>query len=95
MRSKRHSHTAQASDNSCNSLIVTHPFHPFLGQSLIVLYERRLAGIGQVYICDAGDRGTLALPPSYTDRGGEPSSLPLDARVIAELVRILKAVQGR
>jgi hypothetical protein len=50
-----------------------------------------LAGIGHVYICDAGKRGTLALPPGYTDRGGEPGSLPLDVRVLADLARVLRS----
>lgn len=54
-----------------------------------MLYERRLAGIGQVYICDAGKRGTLALPPNCTDRGGEPGSLPLDVRVLVDLAGVL------
>jgi hypothetical protein len=61
-----------------------------------VLYERRLAGIGQVFICDAGERGTLALPPDFTDRGvGPTGSGALDVRVLAELARVLGAIQGR
>ncbi len=66
------------------------------GQRLTVLYERRLAGIGQVFICDAGDRGTLALPPDFTDRGSDGvGCLPLDLRVLAGLARVLGAVEGR
>lgn len=61
-----------------------------------MLYERRLAGLGQVFICDAGERGTLALPPDFTDRGGDSvGSRPLDLRVAAELARMLRAVEGR
>ena len=76
--------------------MVTHPFHPLCGQTLPLLYERRLAGIGQVFICDAGERGTLALPPDFTDRGGDSvGSRPLDLRVAAELARMLRAVEGR
>src|SRR6266446_7370928 len=81
------------SSSSCSSLLVAHPFHPLAGQRLTVLYERRLAGIGHVYICDAGMRGTLALPPSCTDRGGEPGSLPLDVRVLADLARVLQGLR--
>jgi len=66
------------------------------GQRLTVLYERRLAGLGQVFICDAGDRGTLALPPDFTDRGNDRVGChPLDLRVLAELARMLRAVEGR
>jgi hypothetical protein len=63
---------------------------------LSVLYERRLAGIGQVFICDAGERGTLAFPPDFTDQGvGLVGSLALDARVLAELAGLLEALEGR
>jgi hypothetical protein len=46
--------------------------------------------MGHVYICDAGRRGTLALPPSYTDRGDEPGPLALDVRVLTDLARVLR-----
>ena len=89
--SRRPAHTASGSNSASSSLIVTHPFHPLAGQRLAVLYERRLAGIGHVYICDAGKRGTLALPPGYTDRGSEPGVLALDVRVLADLARVLRS----
>ncbi|MGH3635337.1 MAG: DUF5372 family protein [Mycobacterium sp.] len=77
-------------------MVVTHPFHPLVGQSLTVLYERRLAGIGPVFICDAGERGTLALPPDFTDRGGDSVGCRLlDVRVLAELAGMLRAMEGR
>ena len=96
MQWRRRSHTAEANSTACSSLVVTHPFHPLVGQRLTVLYERRLAGMGQVFICDAGDRGTLALPPDFTDRGGDSvGCLPLDLRVLAELARLLGALEGR
>ena len=67
-----------------------------VGQKLTVLYERRLAGIGPVFVCDAGKRGTLALPPDFTDRGAESvGSAVLDVRVLAELARLLSALEGR
>ena len=66
-----------------------------VGQRLTVLYERRLAGLGQVFICDAGERGTLALPPDFTDRDESVGRRPLDVRVLGELARILRAIEGR
>jgi hypothetical protein len=61
-----------------------------------VLYERRLAGIGPVYICDAGKRGTMALPPDFTDRGAEAvGCTTLDVRVLAELAGLLGGLEGR
>ncbi|MGH8303153.1 MAG: DUF5372 family protein [Steroidobacteraceae bacterium] len=83
------------SSTACNSLIVTHPFHPLVGQRLTVLYERRLAGLGQVFICDAGERGTLALPPDFTDRDESVGCRALDLRVLGELARMLRAIEGR
>jgi hypothetical protein len=75
---------------------VTHPFHPLVGQRLSVLYERRLAGIGPVFVCDAGKRGTLALPPDFTDRSGEAAgSAVLDVRVLAALAALLAGIEGR
>lgn len=60
------------------------------------MYERRLSGLGQVFICDAGDRGTLALPPDFTDRDSDSvGCLPLDLRVLGELAGLLRAVEGR
>jgi hypothetical protein len=57
-----------------------------------VLYERRLAGIGLVCICDAGMRGTLALPPDFTDRVAQRGDVVLDVRVLAELADTLRAL---
>ena len=74
---------------------MTHPFHPLFGEPLTVLYERRLAGLGQVFICDAGDRGTLALPPDFTDRGAGSAGSRVDVRVLGELARLLLLLEGR
>ena len=61
-----------------------------------MVYERQLAGLGQVFICDAGERGTLALPPDFTDRRGDSVGCrPLDLRVLGELARMLRALEGR
>ena len=60
-----------------------------------MLYERRLAGVGQVFICDAGERGTLALLPDFTDRVVPVASAALDVRVLTELARVMRAVEGR
>ena len=94
--SRRRSHTAETNSTACSSLVVTHPFHPLVGQRLTVLHERRLTALGRVFICDAGERGTLALPPDFTDRVGDSVGCgPLDLRVLAELARILGALEGR
>jgi hypothetical protein len=96
-RPRRPKRTAGRADTASNSLVVTHPFHPLSGQRLTVLYERRLAGIGHVLICDAGRRGTMALPPDYTDRAepANPTALALDVRVLAALSVLLRSLQGR
>lgn len=60
-----------------------------------MLYERRLAATGHVFICDVGERGTLALPPDFTDRGADHGPDLLDVAVLGELARMLKVLQGR
>jgi hypothetical protein len=37
----------------------------------------------------------MALPPGYTDRSGEPGSLALNARVVVDLARLLRDLEGR
>jgi hypothetical protein len=66
------------------SLIVTHPFHPLFGQCLPVLFMKRRGG-APVVVCagGVGDRVTVTLPITWTDRGPTPDEhrLSLDALV--------------
>jgi hypothetical protein len=55
-------------------LVVTHPFHPFTGEELPVLFTARMKGV-LVFVCEIdGGRRRISLPQSWTDRG--PEALP-------------------
>jgi hypothetical protein len=76
------------------SLVVTHPFHPLVGQRLEVLYVRREAA-GRMYVCDVGNGRNVKLDEAGTDRGSEPAERPLTFEVLVELVAVVAAVGGR
>ncbi len=64
--------------------MVTHPFHPLMGQRVPILFVRRRAGV-RIYVCEAGPLGSVSLPEEFTDRGVTPAARPLTAEVLAEL----------
>jgi len=74
------------------SLVVTHPFHPLLGERLPVLFVRRWRV--RVCMCARGRSGMLSLPEDATDRGLEPASGPLTVEVLAELFCVADAIDG-
>ncbi|WP_431884797.1 DUF5372 family protein [Micromonospora wenchangensis] len=52
-------------------MVVTHPFHPFTGQELPVLFTARIKGV-LVFVCEIeGGKRRISLPQSWTDRGPE------------------------
>jgi hypothetical protein len=75
------------------SVVVTHPFHPLVGERLEVLLERRRGG-GRVYVCDAGGGRNLELAEDATDRGPEPAERPLTFEVLVELAAVIAALGG-
>ncbi len=74
-------------------MVVTHPFHPLVGERLEVLYVRRLA-TGRAYVCDAGQGRNVTLAEGATDRGPEPAAGPLTFEVLAGLAAVVEAVDG-
>jgi hypothetical protein len=74
-------------------LVVTHPFHPLVGERLQVLYVRRLA-TGRVYVCDGGGGRNVALDEEATDRGPEAAGRPLTLEVLVELAAVVAALGG-
>jgi hypothetical protein len=75
-------------------VVVTHPFHPLVGQRLRVLFERRLAG-GLALSCEGGPLGSLMLPLEWTDRWPAAVSAPLTYEVLVELAAVVAAVKTR
>ena len=92
-RSRRCVHSARDANASCDSLVVTHPFHPLRGQRLAVLFERRMPQ-GRVYICEAGPLGTIGVPEDATDRASVPASTPLSDEVLGGLVALVAEIAG-
>jgi hypothetical protein len=82
------------SSESLGSLVVTHPFHPLLGERLEVLYVRRCAG-GRRFVCDGGRLGGVSLPEEATDRGPEPADRPLTFEVLVGVAGVVAAISGR
>jgi hypothetical protein len=71
-------------------LVVTHPFHPLAGQQLNILFQRHLKRSGLIYFCDAGARGDVVIPASFTDRGAPPGDRPLTREILAEFAALMK-----
>ena len=77
-----------------DSLVVTHPFHPLVGQRLAILSERHgHETVRQVYVCDGGDLGVFYLPESFTDRAGPAAAERLTVASLTALAAIVAALQ--
>jgi hypothetical protein len=83
-----------SSNELLGSLVVTHPFHPLLGQRLEVLYVRREAA-GRMYVCDVGDGRNVKLDEPGTDRGPVAAERPLTFEVLVGVAAVLAALGGR
>jgi hypothetical protein len=79
------------SNELLGSLLVTHPFHPLVGERLEVLYVRRFPG-GRVYVCVGRGGRNVALDEDATDRGVDPAQRPLTLEVLVELVAVVAAI---
>ncbi|MGH8974885.1 MAG: DUF5372 family protein [Acidimicrobiia bacterium] len=74
-------------------VVVTHPFHPLVGQRLEVLFERRMPA-GLAYSCDGGALGRMLLPATWTDREMPEQSTRLSYEALVELARVIAALRG-
>ena len=73
--------------------MVTHPFHPLVGQRLEVLFVRREA-VGRMYVCDGGGGRNVKLDEAATDRGPGPATRPLSFEVLVEVAAVVAALGG-
>jgi Family of unknown function (DUF5372) len=76
-----------------NSLVVTHPFHPLAGQTVLILSEYRSRAVGRVYVCGGGALGHVALPEAFTDRGLPPAPRPVTAEILADVAAVVAALR--
>ncbi len=74
-------------------VVVTHPFHPLIGQRLEVLFLKR-RGAGSVFVCAGGVGGQMTVPRSWTDRGAPPQAHRLSIEGLAELSSVTRAIGG-
>ncbi|MFC5008750.1 DUF5372 family protein, partial [Dactylosporangium cerinum] len=73
----------------------THPFHPFVGQELLVLFTARMRGV-LVFVCEVdGGKRRISLPQSWTDRGPEvlPGRLAVEGLTAAR--QLIDAMASR
>jgi hypothetical protein len=54
-------------------LVITHPFHPLKGQSLVVLFTQRRRH-GLFFVCEVEGRRRITVAQDWTDRGVAASS---------------------
>jgi hypothetical protein len=74
-------------------VVVTHAFHPLIGQRLEVLFVKR-RGADSVFVCARGVGGQLTVPRSWTDRGEPPLAHRLSIEGLADLSAATRAIQG-
>jgi hypothetical protein len=63
------------------------------GQDLVVLYERKWAG-GDLYVCEGGLLGTIALPANWTSQSTPAAERPLTIERLIELAKLVKALKS-
>lgn len=74
-------------------VVVTHPFHPLIGQRLEVLYVKRRGG-DTVFVCSGGVGGQITLPQAWTDRGQRAAEQRLSMTGLAALAATTRAIRG-
>jgi hypothetical protein len=74
-------------------LVIVHPFHPWRGRRLAVLFSKKRAG-GVVFVCegDASGRATVTLAEGWTDRGPEPAAHRLSVEALVVLDTLVTAI---
>ncbi|MGW4985700.1 DUF5372 family protein, partial [Streptomyces mirabilis] len=93
-RSQRAQHSAPDRGASVDSLIVTHPFHPWSGRRVLVCRTVRRSG-QLVFICTAGDGVTVTLPQAWTDRAPVAGENRLAIEGLCALSALVNALASR
>ncbi len=90
---RRRRHSAATSSDDLGFVVVTHSFHPLIGQRLEVLYVKRRAG-DTVFVCSGGVSGQITVPLAWTDRGDPVRRHRLSAEGLAALGAVTRAIRG-
>ena len=93
MACRRRRHSAATSSDDLGFVVVTHSFHPLIGQRLEVLYLKRRAG-DTVFVCSGGVSGQITVPLAWTDRGDPVRRHRLSAEGLAALGAVTRAIRG-
>jgi hypothetical protein len=88
---RRRRHSAPSSSDDLGFVVVTHPFHPLIGQRLEVLYVKRWAG-DTVFVCSGGVGGQITVPQAWTDRGEPAGEHRLSMAGLAALAAVTRAL---
>ncbi len=93
--SRRSPHRARSSPPSpvSDSVVVTHPFHPLVGQRVAVILERRRVGAELVLVCEDGAAGRVTVPVGWTDRAPAPLAHRLACEGLVELAELVVALE--
>ena len=82
-----------SSSDDLGFVVVTHRFHPLVGQRVEVLFVKR-RGAESVFVCAGGVAGRVTVPRSWTDRGEPPLAHRLSIEGLAELAAVTRAIRG-
>ena len=74
-------------------MTITHPFHPLVGQRVMVVFTARRGGV-RMLTCRAGSK-QVTVAESWTDRGGEPCEHRLSVEGLLELLTLVTALRQR
>ena len=88
---RRRRHSAATSSDDLGFVVVTHPFHPLIGQRLEILYLKRRAG-DTVFVCSGGVGGQITVPQAWTDRGEPAGEHRLSMAGLAALAAVTRAL---
>ena len=90
-RFRRRRHSAATSSDDLGFVVVTHPFHPLIGQRLEILYLKRRGG-DTVFVCSGGVSGQITVPQAWTDRGEPAGEHRLSMAGLAALAAVTRAL---
>jgi hypothetical protein len=92
---RRSPHSARLAKSSplSDSVVVTHPFHPLVGECLAVLFEKSRPGVERVLVCEGGPAGRVTLPVAWTDRAPAREAHRLGIEGLADLVELAAALE--
>jgi hypothetical protein len=90
---RRRPRSAASSSDDLGFVVVTHPFHPLIGQRLEILYLKHRVG-DTVLVCSGGVGGQITVPLAWTDRGDPVRQHRLSAEGLAALGAVTRAIRG-